>query len=36
MITLGNFHLLRALHRLARIPPDDGQAYGHLRPESGA
>jgi len=26
-------HLIEALYRVARIPPADSQAYGHLRPE---
>jgi hypothetical protein len=26
-------HLLRTIRRLARIVPDDKEAYGHLRPE---
>jgi anaerobic magnesium-protoporphyrin IX monomethyl ester cyclase len=27
--------LLRQLRKLARIVPDDAQAYGHLRPAAG-
>lgn len=29
-------HLLRQIRKLARVTPDDSQAYGHLRPPSAA